>query len=299
MPAPSDRSSERSRALAGAFGDPALPRRVATALVGAGLVVAAVLGLPLAGLSLLAGLVAAAGAWEWSRLAGVDGLAGRVAYVLALAGFGAVAWQAGLVFMIDGLLVVAVGWWCAIAWWLATGGSPRAHAQRPSVGWLAAGVLVFPPLALGLSVLGAWEEGPGRWVLLYAVCLVWVADIGAYFAGRAFGRRPLAPAVSAGKTREGLAGGVVAVGIYALAAGWALGMSASGLVVWVGIGVVAGALSVAGDLLESVVKREAGVKDSGRMLPGHGGLLDRIDSLTAAIPVLALGLSALRATGAP
>lgn len=295
MPAP----SERRRPPAGAFGDPALPRRVVTALVGAGLVVAAVFGLPLAALAGLAGLVAAAGAWEWSRLAGLQGLAGRAAYVVALAALGAMAWQAGLALVVDALLAVAVAWWCALGWWLARGGAPRSHARRPSVGWLAAGILVFPPLALGLSALAAWEAGSGRWVLLYAVCLVWVADIGAYFAGRAFGQRPLAPAVSAGKTREGLAGGIVAVGVYALLAGWALGVSGRALVAWVAIGVVAGALSVVGDLLESVVKREAGVKDSGRMLPGHGGLLDRIDSLTAAIPVLALGLSALRATGAP
>ncbi|MDZ7749525.1 MAG: phosphatidate cytidylyltransferase [Halofilum sp. (in: g-proteobacteria)] len=121
------------------------------------------------------------------------------------------------------VLLAAVAWWCAVGLWLALGARPRAgtHGVRP--GWLAVGLLLLPALALGITWL-ARGEGPGRWVLLYAICLVWVADIGADFAGRACGRQRLAPAVSAGKTWEGLAGGLAAVALYALAAAAALGV---------------------------------------------------------------------------
>lgn len=273
--------------------DPALPRRVATALVGAVLVVAGVLWLPPAGVAAVAGGVAVAAAWEWAGLAGVRAPAPRATYLALLALAGGAFWLHAGAVAVTALLAAAVAWWCGAGLWLALGGRPRTGVGGVRAGWLAVGVLLFPSLAMGIAWLGR-AEGPQRWVLLYAICLVWVADIGAYFAGRAFGRRRLAPAVSAGKTWEGLAGGLAAVGVYALAAGWALGVPGERLAAWLALALAAALLSVAGDLLESVVKREAGVKDSGTMLPGHGGLLDRIDSLTAAIPVLALGVGGVQ-----
>lgn len=280
----------------GARADAALPHRVATALVGAILVVAGVFLLPLTGVVLVAGAAALAGAWEWARLAGIGTPAPRLGYLAALAAAGALLWFQGGAQAVIALLVLAAVWWCGVGVWLALGARPRAGRASARPGWLLAGLLLFPSLAAGLGWL-AQPGDAGRWLLLYAICLVWVADIGAYFAGRAFGRRKLAPRVSGGKTWEGLCGGLVAVGVYALASGWALGISAAGLAGWTGLALAATILSVAGDLLESIVKREAGVKDSGSLLPGHGGLLDRIDSLIAAVPVLALGLGGLQLAG--
>ena len=151
-------------------------------------------------------------------------------------------------------------------------------------------------LGLGLDLLWICLHGVvylhvvyGGEMLLYMFSLVWIADIGAYFSGRRFGKHKLAPAISPGKTWEGLCGGLVAnlfwiLGVYQLSSGWGLG-----LVEFFTISVATSLISVVGDLFISVLKREAGVKDSGKLLPGHGGVLDRIDSLIAASPVFVAG----------
>jgi phosphatidate cytidylyltransferase len=123
---------------------------------------------------------------------------------------------------------------------------------------------------------------------MYALLLVWVADSGAYFAGRALGKRKLAPRVSPGKTWAGFWGGLIACAALALCVAWWRPPSA--LLIWLALAVVVAAYSVVGDLTESLGKRFAGLKDSGTLIPGHGGVLDRFDSLLAAAPVLALGL---------
>lgn len=130
----------------------------------------------------------------------------------------------------------------------------------------------------------------GGWLLMYMLTLVWVADIGAYFSGKHFGKNKLAPAISPGKTREGVAGGLALNAlwitlVFYLSGGWGMDY-----VSFLLLGLVTAAISVVGDLYESVLKREAGVKDSGKILPGHGGVLDRIDSVIAAAPVFMSGL---------
>jgi phosphatidate cytidylyltransferase len=136
---------------------------------------------------------------------------------------------------------------------------------------------------VGLCAIRGAEQG-GHW-LLWLFCLVWGADIGAYFAGRRFGRRKLAPAVSPGKTWEGVLGGA----LLSLALTWsALVLTDQWSPVWVPVVLSLIALSVFGDLFESVLKRQRGVKDSGALLPGHGGLLDRVDALLPVLPVFAL-----------
>jgi phosphatidate cytidylyltransferase len=126
--------------------------------------------------------------------------------------------------------------------------------------------------------------------LLFALCLVWAADVGAYFAGRSFGHTKLAPQVSPGKTWEGVLGGLVFAGLVALWGSWWFALPALKLVP---VCLVVVAFSVVGDLTESLLKRFAGLKDSGTLFPGHGGVMDRIDSLTSAMPVLLLGLQVL------
>jgi len=154
-------------------------------------------------------------------------------------------------------------------------------------------------LVIGLALLWICGTGllfvdrylpAGGWILLYTLTLTWVADIGAYFAGKRFGRYKLAPGISPGKTREGVVGGVVCNLIWMFIVFWLSGGWGMELWQFICIGLCASLISVVGDLYESILKREAGVKDSGTLLPGHGGVLDRIDGVIAATPVFILGL---------
>jgi len=159
-------------------------------------------------------------------------------------------------------------------------------------GKLLSGFFVLVPAWIAPLALRELPQGllpDGRWLTLYLLMIVWVADSGAYFAGHRWGKTKLAPHVSPGKTWEGVAGGLAAVLLLALLAGvfgWRFG--ASELVIWVILSLVTAFVSVFGDLFESRAKRAAGVKDSGSILPGHGGVLDRIDAFTAAAPVFML-----------
>ncbi len=243
-------------------------------------------------------MIAAAG-WEWSRLNGHPG-APALAYGGALA-----AACAGTVYAF-GQQVPAWCWWLAGGLWVLGG----VHALRVGVaGWPRLPSLLR--LALGAVLLwAAWlalitARARGINFLLSAMCLVWMADIAAYFAGKAFGKRKLAPAISPGKSWEGAIGGLF--GVILLGFVWVHVIdvrvavdSPSLYSVMVGrLGVVAilamvflSAMSVVGDLFESLVKRAAGAKDSSQLLPGHGGVLDRVDALLPVLP-LALALSSL------
>jgi phosphatidate cytidylyltransferase len=261
-----------------------LRARIITALILLPLVLAAIYLLPLAGYAAAFWLIVAAAAWEWAALAGLEGRGIRIGYVLVLAALSLVVWwQPELRAPI--LLAGAAFWLCAIvgvltypasAGWLGSGWAGRA-------GLACSGWLVL--LAAWTALLVVRDRAFGAHWLVWLFVLVWAADIGAYFAGRRFGRRKLAPRVSPGKTWEGVAGGaalaLLVTGLLLLAADrWAP--------VWLAVIVVLVAISVCGDLFESVLKRHRGVKDSGAILPGHGGALDRVDSLLAALPFFAL-----------
>ena len=142
-----------------------------------------------------------------------------------------------------------------------------------------------------MNSIHAQQNGPA-W-LLYGLMLIWAADIGAYFSGKRFGRNKLAPLISPGKTREGLLGAIVAACLFSLVAAFYFGLDVIAALSLLLLAVVLTLVSVAGDLYESVLKREYGVKDSGRILPGHGGILDRIDSVLAAMPVFMVGWTLL------
>lgn len=231
-------------------------------------------------------------AWEWARLAGLAdpteaGLYALTCALLSLIPAGVLA--PGLGLALAWLALVAFTW-LVVTLWLVLGAQPRTSAHGRRWGWLLLGLLLVPALTGSLCWLVFAADFP-RGIVLYAVALVWAADSGAYFVGRAWGRHKLAPGISAGKTWEGVAGGLTGVAIFALIGGVLIGLPATRLPLWVALSVAAGALSIVGDLLESVLKREAGVKDSGNLLPGHGGLLDRTDSVMAALPIMALGLA--------
>ncbi|KQP44247.1 phosphatidate cytidylyltransferase [Pseudorhodoferax sp. Leaf274] len=231
----------------------------------------------------------AAAAWEWGRLNQV-GQAGACVLALAAASLCAAMWQAGwLVRPSLTLWALAGGAWVLVAVLLIRGGVP---GWAPIPRWLR---IVGGLLALCLAWLAVVQARViGIGFLLSVLTLVWMADIGAYAAGRSFGRRKLAPAISPGKSWEGVYGG--AVGVLLLAAGWVLvdGPSGNNLFsrLWVGMPWLTPlavlflcAMSVVGDLVESLIKRSAGVKDSSKLLPGHGGVLDRVDALLPTLPL--------------
>lgn len=222
------------------------------------------------------------GAWEWSGFAAWPDRAMRTGYCLVIALICALAWRFPALLPWRAVCYAAVGWWLVAALWIIA--VPGLPARRIAP---LAGVLVLVPTFLSLSRI---LTGAGRGYVFLLLLLIWAADIGAYFAGRAFGRHPLAPLVSPKKTWEGALGGFVASFAVAAVAIYALPLPPAAFVLLTA-GTVA--VSIVGDLTESLFKRGAGLKDSGSILPGHGGVLDRIDSLTAAAPLFALGLDAL------
>lgn len=268
--------------------------RVATAIVLAAAFLAALFALPPLGWSLFAALVLGVGAFEWTGFARCATPA-RAAYALATTGAAwALAWTLGLVLGRPGALALGPIYALALAFWL--GGATLWLARGPAAAGrgtiLGAGWIVLIPTFLALLHLRNIHPGS----LLAVMVLVWIADIAAYFAGRRFGRRKLAPSVSPGKTWEGLAGAVAATAVYGLAWSALAPAQVPALVrdlpwspLWMLVLVAAlTGLSVLGDLFESAMKRQAGLKDSGRILPGHGGVLDRIDALTPVLPAAAL-----------
>lgn len=269
-----------------------LRQRLLTGVPAALAIIGGTLLLPQPALAVVAAAVMLAAAWEWSRLAGLGFVSVRAAYLLLLALItGVIGWLAGRGWPDPAalVLIVAVVWWIGVTVWLLAGVSPRPGRTGPRAGWLAIGLLVFPAFVCAIGWIAALPEA-GRALLLFAICLVWAADIGAYAGGRMFGRHRLAPSISGGKTWEGVAGGLVSVTVYALGGALLLDIAPGGYGLWLSLALAAALLSISGDLLESVLKREAGVKDSGTLMPGHGGLLDRVDSLLAALPLMALGL---------
>ena len=228
------------------------------------------------------------GAAEMAGLAHFQSRGARSVFVLAVAATMGLAWSYRGVLLIEPLQWLAAIWWIVVTLLMLTRGSQLAAVDRRRPGLLLLGAALL--VTAWISVVALHEAGPGGpLLLLFLFVLIWVADSGAYFAGRAFGRRRLAPFISPGKTWAGAAGaaiGAVLISLALAASGLAGDVSASALVM-LSLGVTL--ISIGGDLWESRLKREAGVKDSGRLLPGHGGVLDRVDSLVAAAPVFGLG----------
>lgn len=257
-----------------------LKQRLLTAIILAPLVLWGLFGLAAAQFALFTGLIIGVAAWEWARLSGFKLL-------------GQLLFPAFILLMLLGayerpdLLHQAL--WLSLAWWLValflvityprTAPLWRCPSRR-----LIMGVFILVPAWAGFILLG--EQG---WFwLLYVLLVAWVADIFAYFAGRAFGKRKLAPKVSPGKSWEGVIGGLVGTSLLSTGAGLWQELSLVQFGGLLTITLIITGVSVVGDLTESLVKREAGMKDSSQLLPGHGGVMDRIDSLTSAIPIFAL-----------
>ncbi len=268
-------------------------QRVLTALLLIPLVVSAILYLPHPWLSMLLALACLLGMNELLRLCGYHGTGARIAGLTGFALLLALGWLA-----LEGRADELVSWvlWAAGAGWLLLAGMlfsyrgaiERRDGRRPGLLLLASVILALAWLSL--VRLHALPQGPG--LLLFLMVLIWVADSGAYFAGHAWGRHKLSPGISPGKTLEGLYGALAGSLVCGVALHYLFDLNA-GLGWLLLLCLVTTLVSVAGDLAESLVKRLAGAKDSGRLLPGHGGMLDRIDSLIAAGPVFVLGLHLL------
>ena len=223
--------------------------------------------------------------YEWARLSGINNKAVRALFALLIA---AITWAIPqfLADTIQWLIYVAVLWWFSISYFLKFA-RPKAASSDLKADKLFIAFVVLPAAALAMQKIHGMQQG-ADW-LFYALALVWVADIGAYFSGKKFGKNKLAPNISPGKTKEGLIGAVIATSIYTLIASYYFELDTERSALLVLLSVILTFISVSGDLYFSFLKREAGVKDSGNILPGHGGILDRIDSVLAAMPVFVVG----------
>ncbi|MEN8205961.1 MAG: phosphatidate cytidylyltransferase [Pseudomonadota bacterium] len=259
-----------------------------SALIMAPLVICGVLFTSNPVFSSILGAVMLAGVWEWSHLIPLRTLVGRLLYTGVIAALMWLLWLTGLAQLIKPLLLMAFVWWLCALLWLS---QPQLFAQASILNSslkMVAGALVILPAWAALSTLHTHGES-GPTLTLMLLMLVWLADIGAYFAGRQWGNRKLAPAISPGKTWEGVYGGLLSSLLFAAVAGGLFSHSLRWTLAFMMISLVAAMFSVAGDLVESLMKRQSGIKDSGHIIPGHGGIFDRIDSLVAAAPLFLIG----------
>ena len=261
-----------------------LKLRIITALVLVPVFVLSVFYLETVWFAVLVGMVIALAAWEWAGIAGYTQALARVGYTLLI------ILSLGTAFF---LRLSSLPIWLnalALLWWLAALFLVMRYQQYDAAGFslplpgAMIGLLVLVPPWLSLIVLHA--AGPdGVILVLFSLILIWSADIAAYFAGRRWGKNKLCSRVSPGKSWEGLYGALVASGLMGLVYATYQHMQGVEMLIFIAICLITVLASILGDLLESLMKRIANVKDSGSILPGHGGVLDRIDSLTAALPV--------------
>jgi phosphatidate cytidylyltransferase len=262
-----------------------LEKRLITGLMMAVLTVAAALWLSNLTLAALLLVVVLMGGWEWAALTGLERVVARITFLIALS---LCAWLAWLITVTHQTPLVILG---ATLWWvfvLVILGFYQPHSPSTSTRQISlqvAGLFTLVPAWLAMVRLHDIQPT----LLLFLFMLIWSADTSAYVIGRLFGKTQLAPELSPGKTREGLWGALGLTLVIGIIGAFGFNFSPLLRLYFVGLCLVTTLFSVAGDLFESLLKRRSGVKDSGNILPGHGGVLDRIDSLTAAAPVFALG----------
>lgn len=277
-----------------------LKQRIQTAVVLAAILLSALFLMPFDWFAWASLAVFTYGSYEWSKLAEIKSKTGRLVYAFGSAIVGVLCYSMVLNFTLwtfDGqltetnfmLMVLACIWWTISSILVLI--YPRGNRvwQHQPVVKAIFGYLTLVPAWLALLTIREWnyltDPSAGAWLALFVFGIVWAADIGAYFAGKRFGAHKLMPNVSPGKTIEGFLGGMIAVVLLSLWMLWNNDVDFNNWLILASSCVVIGIISAFGDLSESMLKRDAGIKDSGNILPGHGGLLDRIDSLTAAMPV--------------
>jgi len=269
-----------------------LAQRILTAILLIPLVVCGVLYLSTFWVAIFFAAVVMLGALEWAKLSSISTPLWKSIFLLLMAILLGVAamMTSSLTFNYWLLAIATTGWLIGVVLLVRVKEIHKitsdSHPLRAAVGFL-----VLLPCWVALIFLhGQGEDGPA--LVLFVLILIWVSDSGAYFAGRRWGRTKLAPVISPGKTREGVCGALVGAVICGFALDW-MKPDLGGLLATIPLCIITCLISVEGDLFESLIKRQADVKDSGNLLPGHGGVLDRIDSVTAAAPVFMFGLMLL------
>lgn len=269
-----------------------MKQRFVTALLITPLAIALLLFVPTPAFVAIIGTLCGIAMWEWTRLSGMRRRPWRA---------GAVALGVLMMLALYSTSNVALWWtfillgccaWIGAVFWLRNFAFAASATREHTALKLAAGALAILPAFAGLMRIHQTQAMPHTWAL-YALFLVWAADTFAYLAGSRWGKARLAPQISPGKTWAGLYGALIGSGVIAAAGGWLLDVRGTTLALLVLVALVSVAFSVVGDLFESLIKRHAGVKDSGALFPGHGGVCDRLDGVFAALPFFALGKALL------
>ncbi|HEX6834689.1 MAG TPA: phosphatidate cytidylyltransferase [Rudaea sp.] len=265
-----------------------LRQRVVTALLITPLAIAMILLLPTIVFAAIIGVLCLIAAWEWSRLSGMRSrplravLIGGVGLAMVALWIFRGTWAWWL------LIAAGAAWWFVAIAWLRSYSFAAAPTRENTAIKLFAGGLTVLPAWCAMMTIHESQPSPHTWAL-YSLLLIWVADTFAFLAGKRWGRNKLAPKISPGKTIEGVYGALAGSALIAVIGGWLLHVRDGKLVGLVVLAMLSVALSIVGDLFESLIKRHANVKDSGALFPGHGGVFDRLDSVFAALPVFALG----------
>ena len=262
-----------------------LKQRILTAIPLAALVVWGILTQPSDVIFYALTAIIVISGWEWARLSGITNTVLRLVYAVAI---GALVYYSQNYIvnnpdLLKPILIITVIFWLIAIFHMFSKG-PQENAKDFSVFKVVLGIIVLVPPVLALMHI---REQSSLW-LFYCLSIIWVADIGAYFSGKKFGKNKLAPKLSPGKTKEGIYGAVFATALYSYFASIVFELQTIESFMLLIIAALATFISVAGDLFFSLLKREQNLKDTGNILPGHGGILDRIDSVTSSAPLFAL-----------
>jgi phosphatidate cytidylyltransferase len=263
--------------------DSNLVKRILTAIVLIPLTIAGLFYLPPPEFLVITGIISLGAAWEWTNLMGIKTIYGRVFYLI----ISAIIFAWVIFIPVQKVFTAAFIWWFLAAILVVTYPKSNRWWNKGVVARAMMGLFVIAPCWAAINYIR--DQNDGIYAILFLFVLIWGADSAAYFAGKMWGKTKLAPIVSPGKSIEGCYGALLFSALIALVALWFCGIPVA---IWpyaLALSLLTVVFSILGDLFESMMKREIGIKDSGKLLPGHGGLLDRIDSLTAAAPIFVLG----------
>jgi len=261
-----------------------LIKRTLTALILAPIAIAGILLLNESWFSIVLGLMLIVASWEYCQLISIHQFTNRALFTIAILALTFVF--SANVSMLAPLLLLTLTWWLVALYWVIKYPESHNSVSKSIYTGIINGLFLFVPMATSLIIL----HSQNRLLVLFLLVLIWAADVGAYFSGRRFGNKKLCPEVSPNKTLAGLYGGVILAQAVAVSYVCIIVQApgAKDFFVFSVLALVVSLVSVLGDLFESLLKRISGNKDSGNILPGHGGLLDRIDSLTSSAPIFFL-----------